>query len=149
MAGTPLSKRLSVAERRRLAIEMKLRGMTWQAIADSLGYRGGRAAVAVDVNRALEHIIKEPATELVNQEVARLDRMLEGLYPKATKGDARAADTVLRLMERRAKYLGLDKLPPSTEVAVADGRVIIQFASPPIDGSPAAAPTIVELQPDE
>lgn len=147
MAGTPLSQRLSVAERRRLAIEMRLRGMTWAAIADALHYKGGKAAVAVDVNRALEHIVKEPAAELVNQEVARLDRLLEGLWAKGTKGDARAVDTILRLMERRAKYLGLDKLPPSTEVAVADGRVIIQFASPPLDPT-AAAPVIVDLEPD-
>ncbi len=38
----------------------------------------------------------------------RLDRLQEALWPKAISGDTRAADVVLRIMNRRARMLGID-----------------------------------------
>jgi hypothetical protein len=52
--------------------------------------------------------VQEPAEELRTMEVARLDQMLLGLWPKAIKGDTWAVDRVLKIMERRAALLGLD-----------------------------------------
>lgn len=48
------------------------------------------------------------AAELRAEEVSRLDAMLAGLWPDARRGHLGAVDRVLRLMERRARLLGLD-----------------------------------------
>jgi len=44
-------------------------------------------------------------------ELERLDRMQLGLYEKAIKGHEGAVDRILRIMNRRASYLGLDIAP--------------------------------------
>ena len=41
-------------------------------------------------------------------ELARLDAMLSALDDKIEAGDTKAIGTALRIMDRRAKYLGLD-----------------------------------------
>jgi hypothetical protein len=42
------------------------------------------------------------------QELDRLDRMQVALWPRAMKGDDRAIGTIVRLMERRARLVGID-----------------------------------------
>lgn len=102
-----------------------------------LGYASPDAARR-DLNRALEQHRDEERAEVGiyrQQENERLDSLLEAAWPQATKPqpvlnkegevvamtvDMRAVDTVLRLMDRRAKLNGLD-MPAKTEVTGADG----------------------------
>lgn len=60
----------------------------------------------------LERLGRE-RTELGNYvldlELRRLDDITQALLPRAQKGELLAIDRLLRVMERRAKYLGLDK----------------------------------------
>ena len=49
-----------------------------------------------------------PATELLQLELERLDTLQQAAWVWALKGNAEAYRNVLRTMERRAKYLGLD-----------------------------------------
>jgi hypothetical protein len=49
---------------------------------------------------------QETAAELRQMELARLDEIQLKLWDK--RGDPRAADTLLRLFERRSKLMGLD-----------------------------------------
>ena len=53
-------------------------------------------------------MIREPAESVLNLELARLDHLLMGSYPKAIKGDPVAINSVLRIMAQRARYLGLE-----------------------------------------
>lgn len=101
------ARNIAVAERRARAIELRRAGVTFQAIADQLGYRS-RGAAAQDVRRALAAVVTAPAADLVTEEVDRLDAMLTGLWPAARRGHLGSVDRVLRIMERRARYLGLD-----------------------------------------
>lgn len=108
--GTPASTRLAVAERRRRALELRRAGVGYEDIVrlhPELGYKS-RGACATDVKRALEQTITEPARDLIQLELDRLDRMLLGLWNGAAKGNVAAVDRVLRIMERRARYQGLD-----------------------------------------
>lgn len=50
----------------------------------------------------------EPAREFVAIECRRLDALIEALWSKAVDGDEGAVATMLRVMERRARMLGLD-----------------------------------------
>ncbi|WP_329126059.1 hypothetical protein [Streptomyces sp. NBC_01353] len=106
----------------------------------SLGY-ASRGAATKDLIRALAAHRDEEAAEVSvyrQQENERLDALLTAAWPQATKPrpvldkegqvvaheiDMRAVDTVLRLMDRRAKLLGLD-MPVKAEVTGPDGGAL-------------------------
>jgi hypothetical protein len=120
--GTTKAKQASVAERRAQAITLRIAGMDWQRIADRLGY-SSRGAACQDVARALEANLAEQmqaATTLREVESLRLDRLQAAAWPAAVKGDLKAIETVLKVIDRRAKLQGLD-MPAKTEVTGANG----------------------------
>ena len=100
------------------ATRLRLAGATYQQIADKLGYHYKGTAYRA-VMRCLKETKREPAEPLKTLELERMDRMLLGLWDKATHGDARAVDAVLRIMKRRAEMLGLDA-PIKNEITVKD-----------------------------
>jgi hypothetical protein len=105
----PASKdahRVEVRERTRKALELRRAGANYDEIARQLGL--AKSTVHAMVHSAMREITREPAEELRNLELQRLDAMMMGLWPNARKGDATAVTAVLRVMERRAKLLGLD-----------------------------------------
>lgn len=110
--GMASRRRISALERSAKALELKKEGATYDEIAAALGCTKSTAHRAV--MRALERIIAEPAEDVKKLELARLDRMLRPLWRKivdeaASLADVvRAVDASLRIMDRRAKYLGLD-----------------------------------------
>jgi len=57
---------------------------------------------------ALRETLREPAEQVRALELERLDLMLVAVWPSALGGDIAAQQQVLRLMDRRARYLGLD-----------------------------------------
>ncbi len=100
-------KRLRAVDRQLQALELRKTGMGFLAIADKLGYRsvsGAYDAVMAGIKKTLQ----EPADELRKVEVERLDIMLNAVWWAASHGEPHAIDRVLRIMERKAKYLGLD-----------------------------------------
>ena len=60
------------------------------------------------MERALNRTLQQPAQALRDLETERLDRLQLALWPKAMRGDVAAVKAILRLMERRARLLGLD-----------------------------------------
>lgn len=120
----PASKaqRAKTADRRGKAIALRLAGMDWQTIADRLDY-ASRAAACVDVNRALEANLAEQsqaADTLREVESQRLDRLQAAAWPSAVKGDLKAIETVLKVIDRRVKLQGLD-MPLRAELSGPDG----------------------------
>jgi len=112
------------------AARLRVEGHTFQQIADRLGYRH-RGLARRAVERALMGTIRESADELRALELARLDEMWCRSWsvmatPYATvsggrvvrDGDGKvvpdwkpildAIDRLLKIMERRARLLGLD-----------------------------------------
>jgi hypothetical protein len=110
-------KRLSAAVRQARALELRTAGKGYEAIAAELGY-GGPSGAHKAVMAGLKATLREPAEELRTLELERLDRLLSSLWPVAVRGDQGAVDRVLRVMGRRAKYLGLDA-PASLDVEAA------------------------------
>ena len=88
-------------------LELRRAGLTWQRIAEQVGYADHSGAYLA-YKRALKRVLKQPAEELRQAEIDRLDRLQLAAWPKAMQGDNSAIATVLRIMERRAKLLGLD-----------------------------------------
>lgn len=95
-------------DRRARALELHLAGASYQTIADQLGY-ASKASAHKMVQEALTNLGRpEGVSEAVDTEVARLDAMLTGLWPKARRGDVQAVDRVLKISERRSALLALD-----------------------------------------
>ena len=127
-------RRLRAMEKQLAALELRKTGMTFEAIAKTLGYQS-RASAFKAVMTAIKELKREPAQELVELELARLDAMLAGLWPSATTGDARSVDSLLRLSERRARLLGLDEHRPVDEedslsreirIAISTGKFAVK-----------------------
>lgn len=100
-------RRIEAAEKRAQALELRKAGANYDQIARQVGYES-RAGAYRAVQTALQQITEEPAKEVIQLELERLDAMLLGLWPNARKGHEGAVDRVLRIMERRAKLQGLD-----------------------------------------
>ena len=107
--------RIDAQEKRARALELRKAGATYDQIAKQVGYSNrGNAQRAVQT--ALKEITAEPAREVLTLELERLDGMLLSLWPQARRGDVNAVDRVLRIQERRARYLGLDDGPGAPTV---------------------------------
>lgn len=138
------AKRADTAQRRKQAIDMRMAGSSYQQIADALGYTT-RGAACQDVTRALETAVFEQARSVEayrEEELQRLDVLLAEAWAvlkrqhitvshgRIIKDDLdepilddgptlSAIDRILKIQERRAKFLGLDA-PQRHEVVSID-----------------------------
>ena len=104
--------------RRREALDLRIQGYTYEEIANFIkGKYGpdmswyGRRDAWADVDDLLKEARKdtrERASELLEIELARLDKMMSIAWEAVQEGSLRAMDTVLKIMTRRASMLGLD-----------------------------------------
>lgn len=105
---TSAAKALSL-QRQQAALELRRAGQGYTEIANRLGIGKSQAHRLVQAGLAeTKEQITAEAGELKAEELSRLDGMLAGLWTDARKGNHGAVDRVLRIMERRAKLLGLD-----------------------------------------
>lgn len=130
---------INYAERRAKALRLRSMRMTYQQIADEL-YKGNRGQCHRDIQKAITDLPKEAAEEVRRQELELLDEMSRGLIPAARKGDDKAVTGMLRIMERRAKYLGLDT-PMQIETGGAGDFTVLFDASLHVDGM--TEPTVI------
>jgi hypothetical protein len=97
-----------VREREQKAVDLNKAGYTLERIAEQLGYADVSGAWRA-IDRYYERIKARADEHKRAVELERLDRLQVAVWNRALKGDDRAIATVLRLMERRAKLLGLDE----------------------------------------
>lgn len=95
-------------ERQAQALRMRRAGKTVKEISQHFGV--GTTTIYKYIQTALKETIREPAEEIIALELLRLDAMFDGVFSDAKTGDVKAIGAALRIMERRAKYLGLDKM---------------------------------------
>jgi len=100
-------RRIEAKEKQAKALEMRKAGATFKMIAEKLEYADPSGAEKA-VSAALTAIIQEPADALITLELERLDALFLTHYALARGGNMKATDRCLRIMERRAKLLGLD-----------------------------------------
>lgn len=113
---------MKAVERQRQALELRMAGYTYDVIAEQIGYADGGSAYKA-VMLGIQKTLQEPADEVRKIEVARLDKLLAGIYLQAKQGNLPAMDRVLKVMERRDKLLGLDR-PVQWEVSGPSGGPI-------------------------
>ena len=101
------NEQIGAVDRQRQALELRKCGHTYQQIARALNYRAASGAWHA-TQRGLKTTLREPADELRQLELARLDTLHHALWDRAIAGNLRAVDAVLRIMKRRASLLGMD-----------------------------------------
>ena len=87
------------------AVEMRLAGADPQAIASATGFASAAEAMeavkqALGARGALPERVDAAVTEL-----ARLDALMLGLWPRARRGEAAAIEAVLKISDRRMRIL--------------------------------------------
>lgn len=112
--------------------------MTHSKIAETLGYRGKSGAFNA-INQALSYVLQEAAEPLLKLELERIDAQFkiawDIAHDEAQPAGIRLAalDRCVRIMERRAKLLGLDQPVRTTVDQVS--KVIVEY----VDGASAEA----------
>jgi hypothetical protein len=99
-------------DKEKRVLELKRSGATWDAIAEVVGYSNASGAFKA-YQRAMVRTLQQPAAELRDAEIDRLDRLqrafwFEAIGDRDTPPNLRAADFILRVIDRRSKLLGLD-----------------------------------------
>jgi hypothetical protein len=165
MARAP---KATIRQRERQAVALHLAGKKFDEIAELVGY-ADRAAAYNATMRAIKRETVEDIEEIRNVEVARIDTMLESIWPVAVEdpewvrqfadakkvvplhddegrevvfvipSDAKleAIAKIIRLMERRARYLGLDHADGLaerlTKLREQESELIVQFMTAVMD----------------
>jgi len=94
-------------ERDLMALQLRLRGESWQRIADQMGFRHPSQAYAI-WKRAMDRTCREVADNTRKLESDRLDALWRVMFAKAMAGSCQAVDRCLMIMDRRARLWGLD-----------------------------------------
>lgn len=123
LANIPIQyTEFEIRQKMRIAVNLRKQGYSFEHIGETINC--SKEYTSRLVKKAMREITDESATELVKQELERLNAVFLPAFIEATKVDAKgesifngeATNTVLRIMERRAKFLGLDK-PTKTELS--------------------------------
>lgn len=111
--STPVSVAKATAAHERLtALNARRSGATFEEIAEQMGLPVKRVQrILQDALADARQQAGEVITELRAMEVSRLDALQASVWNAATSGNLFAVDRVLKIMERRAKLLGLDAQP--------------------------------------
>ena len=122
---------IEAAEKIAKALTLKAAGLNYQQIADSKWktgtlFNGDRANARRAVLAGMKQIVVEPAEEVLQMELMRLDGYLRVLGVRIARGDDRAVTTALKVGEQRAKLLGLYK-PTQIETS-GDGIINVAFS---------------------
>ncbi len=105
----PRGTRERAAERRVKAFELRKAGANYRQIAHACGMSVYTAHH--DVWQTLQDLGKQEqkhAEDVRKLEIERLDSLMRGAWARAQSGDDKSIRSVLGIMERRARLLGLD-----------------------------------------
>lgn len=100
-------------ERRRQAVDLRRAGLTFEAIGAEMGITSASAFELV--KKSLEDFRSDTAEAVEDHrrlELARLERIVEILWPQVEEGRGDAVDRVLKVAQRKAALLGLDLKTP-------------------------------------
>jgi hypothetical protein len=114
----------SVLEREAEVVKLRRGGMTWDLIAQRTGFAdpsGARQAYM----RAASRVVRDDIEQIRQVEEDRLDLAQAAIWGDVMAGNIQAVNALVRIMERRARLLGLDRpVQHQVEVTVHDGDSI-------------------------
>lgn len=98
---------LAARDRQRRALQLRTEGQTLDQIADELGY-AGKSGASKAIAAALDRHEAAAVDEYRDLEAARLNELQRAVWPLAIAGDLAAVTACVRIIDRRARLLGLD-----------------------------------------
>jgi hypothetical protein len=98
---------ITARQRDLIAVELRKTGMTFDKIAEKMTL-ADRSAAFKCYQRGMKNTLQESADEHRAIELARLDEIWGPMFEQARGGSRLAVDRCILIMDRRAKYLGLD-----------------------------------------
>jgi len=122
------ARRIQAAERQAKAVQMRMEGANYEAIGREIGTTamGAHKAVTKWLD-TVRNQTAETAAQMLTVELARLDELQSSLWQDAKAGKLPVIDRVLAISDRRAKLLGLDKMPQeNTQV-----KIIVEYIDEP------------------
>jgi len=127
------AQKMEAAKRRPLVMQLRLEGYTISRIADQLDC--GLATVKRDLDKMLETYGNDSevvTTQYKRIQSARIEELVKGLWPKGKAGQVAAIDRLVKLFERQAKLLGLDK-PTKVAPTIPDGSQPYEMTNAELD----------------
>lgn len=109
MARGKAKEQGEILQRQMLALELRIKGLSYRAIADRL--KCSHETVRLDIEGELKRLADlniEKAAELRELELVRLDKIIYSLSNWVESGNIGAASVYIKASERRSKLLGLD-----------------------------------------
>jgi hypothetical protein len=106
--------KLTVAEKQRQAVALRLAGASLVSIAKQLGYANPSGAHQA-VKAGMKEMRHEGQADYRDVTMARLENIILMNWPKAMKGDERAQVIVLQTIQQQRQMLGLDNVPLDEE----------------------------------
>lgn len=132
--------------RKAQAIELHKQGVSYKEIGKRIGLSTSRTyALVQETVREYMHRCTETTAHVISVEMMRLDAMVEALWDKVEAGNPKACDTVLRIQERRAKYLSLDA-PAKIDIEQTGTQVHLYIPDNGRYNGPPQAGVIVDSQ---
>lgn len=107
-----------------MAFELRKAGASYELIAEKLNYANAKS-VSNTIYRVLRSKYDpDDVEEVVNLELQRLDALQLVAWRRAKEGDLAAIDRILKIMERRSSYLGLDQTLPKIDGPITNNTAI-------------------------
>lgn len=106
----PQAKTDSVIARRQQVADLRVQQLTLAEIAERLDV--SVTTVHFDMKAVREMWIERATadhSEMVAEQIAKLDALERTLMPDALKGDLKVVEQILKIIDRRSKILGLDQ----------------------------------------
>lgn len=129
--GTPATRRIEAAAKRKLAVELRMAGRTWEDIAQQCGY-SSRMSAHQAVKESLQQTIADlshTVEEYRTLELERLDALIRANWEEAEAGNIRAGDLVLKLITARGKLLNLEA-PAKVEISGGVRYEVVGWSPP-------------------
>ena len=110
-------------EKEQEIVKLRRGGLPFDIIGDRVGLSTSGAHRAYQ--RSLARVVKEDVDAIRQVETERLDLAQSAIWGKVLQGDNPSIQNLLRIMERRAKLLGLDQPTRiQAEVITYDGNAV-------------------------
>ena len=107
------------------AYKMRRDGMSWWDIAEDLGIpeHAASALVSEKIAAVADLIDIGQRRVLLTMELDRLDQLQRAVWADALGGDTKAVDACLKIIDKRAKLLGLEN---ATWQQVTNNTIVVQ-----------------------
>lgn len=107
MGARPSRLKPEVLEREANVLKLRRGGLTFDLIAKELGFKNASGAHKAYTN-ACKRIVQADVEEIRATEIDRLDIAQGAIWSRVMRGEVPAVMALLKIMERRARILGLD-----------------------------------------